>query len=389
MGAANLNGQLGAFRWRRQGLDGSLTKASAAEVLEKTGWMRSVGGAGPYLGLFARAGVRREQADQDAAALRIHELPAARGCTYLVPASDFALALRAGQGFDGDLATAKKFLDVTEGEIEKLSSRVVDAVKEPKDPRELKELLGSAVRNLGDAGKKRGMTTTLPLALGQLQALGQIRRVPADGRLDQQRFAYVRWGLRIPKLSDDELTIELARRYFRWAAPASAAQFQWWSGLGARASKAAVAELKLLPVDGEELAFPDDADALRSTRSTAPPGAALVGSIDNLLHLRRELVSLTEPADLERLPREGRSGGTLLDLPSHAILEAGRVVGLWEYDAEKQQIVAGVFGKSTPAVKKAIAATGTYVRDQLGDARQFSLDSPESRKERLAGLRKL
>ena len=97
MGAANLNGQLGAFRWRRQGLDGSLTKASAAEVLEKTGWMRSVGGAGPYLGLFARAGVRREQADQDAAALRIHELPAARGCTYLVPASDFALALRAGQ----------------------------------------------------------------------------------------------------------------------------------------------------------------------------------------------------------------------------------------------------------------------------------------------------
>lgn len=156
MGAANLNGQLGAFRWRRQGLDGSLTKASAAEVLEKTGWMRSVGGAGPYLGLFARAGVRREQADQDAAALRIHELPAARGCTYVVPASDFALALRAGQGFDGDLATAKKFLDVTEGEIEKLSSRVVDAVKEPKDPRELKELLGSAVRNWATPARSAG-----------------------------------------------------------------------------------------------------------------------------------------------------------------------------------------------------------------------------------------
>jgi hypothetical protein len=30
-----------------------------------------------------------------------------------------------------------------------------------------------------------------------------------------------------------------------------------------------------------------------------------------------------------------------------------------------------------------------FVRNQLGDARQFSLDSPESRKERLAGLRKL
>jgi len=56
MGAANLNGRWRAFRWRRQGLEGSLAKASAAEVLEETGWMRSVGGASPYLGLFARAG---------------------------------------------------------------------------------------------------------------------------------------------------------------------------------------------------------------------------------------------------------------------------------------------------------------------------------------------
>src|SRR6059058_5758798 len=112
--------------------------------------MRSVGGAGPYLGLFARAGTSREQADQDAAALKIHELPAARGCTYVVPASDFALALRAGQGFDGDMATTRKFLDVTDSEIDKLGVRIVDAVKEPKDPRALKEMLGGAVRNLGE-----------------------------------------------------------------------------------------------------------------------------------------------------------------------------------------------------------------------------------------------
>jgi hypothetical protein len=40
-------------------------------------------------------------------------------------------------------------------------------------------------------------------------------------------------------------------------------------------------------------------------------------------------------------------------------------------------------------VEEAIATTEAFVRDQLGDARQFSLDSPESRKERLAALRKL
>jgi hypothetical protein len=278
---------------------------------------------------------------------------------------------------------------VTEAELGKLGARIVDAVKEPKDPRELKEVLGSAVRNLGDAGKKRGMTTTLPLALGELQSLGRIRRVPLEGRLDRQRFAYVRWELKIPNLTDEEVAIELARRFFRWAAPASAAQFQWWSGLGGRAAKAAVSALGLASVDEELLAFPDDAEAVRSARQSKEATAALVSSLDNLLHLRRELASLMDPADLKRVPSEGRSGGALMDLPSHAILQDGKVVGLWEYDAEKQQIVAGLFGKATPAVKKAIAAMEGFVRDQLGDARQFSLDSPESRKERLAGLRKL
>jgi hypothetical protein len=209
-----------------------------------------------------------------------------------------------------------------------------------------------------------------------------------DGRLDQQRFAYVRWGVRIPTLSDDEVAVQLARRYFRWAAPASTAQFQWWSGLGARAAKAAVAALELLQVDEEHLAFADDTETVRSMKLPKDPTAALVGSLDNLLHLRRELASLTDPADLERIPREGRAGGTLMDLPSHAIVQGGKVVGLWEYDAEKQEIVAALFGKAAPAVKKAISAMEPFVRE-LGDARQFSLDSPESRKKRLAGLRNL
>src|ERR1022692_5019967 len=83
----------------RQGLDGGLAGKSAAEVLERTGWARSVGGVGPYLTLFARAGTSREAADQAVANLEIHELPSARGCTYVVPASEFALALKAGESF--------------------------------------------------------------------------------------------------------------------------------------------------------------------------------------------------------------------------------------------------------------------------------------------------
>ena len=43
-----------AWWWHRQGLD--KTGGSPAQVLATTGWARSVGGANPYLSLFARAG---------------------------------------------------------------------------------------------------------------------------------------------------------------------------------------------------------------------------------------------------------------------------------------------------------------------------------------------
>lgn len=77
--------QLRAWWSHRQGLDGALAGASAAEVLARTGWARAVGGSGSYLTLFARSGLSREAADAAAAAGEIRELPSARGCTYVLP----------------------------------------------------------------------------------------------------------------------------------------------------------------------------------------------------------------------------------------------------------------------------------------------------------------
>ncbi len=83
-----------SYRWVRQGLDGSLLGADAATVLAVSGWARSVGGAGPYQTLLARAGLRRPAIDEAVASCAIAETPAARHCTYVVRAQDFALALR-------------------------------------------------------------------------------------------------------------------------------------------------------------------------------------------------------------------------------------------------------------------------------------------------------
>jgi hypothetical protein len=185
--------KLRAWWSHRQGLDGSVREKLPAQILERCGWSRSVGGVGPYLTLFSRGATSREAADTAASKREIHELPTARGCTYVIPASDFALGLTVGLDFGGDMKTALK-LGVTEKEVDKLCDGVVMALANgPLDPDGIREATGKASRSLGDEGRKRGLTTTLPLALGRLQAEGRIRRVPVNGRFDQQRYKYVNW----------------------------------------------------------------------------------------------------------------------------------------------------------------------------------------------------
>ncbi|MEO8622366.1 MAG: crosslink repair DNA glycosylase YcaQ family protein, partial [bacterium] len=228
--------KLRAWYSHRQGLDGSLRDKSPADVLARSGWARSVGGVGPYLTFFARAGTSREAADAAVASLEIHELPSARGCAYVLPASDYPLGLTIAQVYGQAEVKTAASLGVHGPEIDTLCAAVVAAIgDEPLDPEAIKQLVGNAVRNLGDAGKKKGMITTLPLALGLLQARGDIRRVPVGGRLDQQRFKYVRWSpnpLRSATFRTDDAFTELARRFFRWVGPATMKELQWFTGLG-------------------------------------------------------------------------------------------------------------------------------------------------------------
>jgi hypothetical protein len=389
--------KLRAWWSHRQGLDGRLTGETAQSVLAQTGWARSVGGVGPYLTLFARAGIGRQEADQAVRDLDIYELPSARGCTYVIPATDFALALKVCHGFGSELKTAEK-LGVTTAEIEKLCDKVVSAVTMADlDPAELRDTLGSLVRNLGEDGKKKGLTTTLPVALGKLQAEGKIRRVPANGRLDQQRYRYTVWHpnpLSVFKLSAKEAFTELARRYFEWIGPATLADFQWFSGLGVKSSKAAIAALNLEPLARHDdwLLLPQHREAWESFRVPKQPQHVLVSSLDGLNQLRRDLKGLLAEEDINRkvsIEKGTAHLGTLADLPSHAIVDRGRLVGLWEYDTATESIAWISFTGKDKGLNEAVERTQNYIRNEVGDARSFSLDSPQSRAPRIAALRAL
>src|SRR5271157_817887 len=195
------------------------------------------------------------------------------------------------------MVVARK-LGVTDVEISKLCSAIVDALRKgPMSPDEIRDATGKASRSLGPEGAKKGITTTVPLALGHLQWSGNIRRVPVNGRLDQQRYRYPLWKpspLEKFRLSVPESYVELARRYFRWIGPATLAEFQWFSGLGVKAAKAAIEPLGLVPVEpgSDRVMFPEDRELFAKFKTPKTPSYGLVSCLDSIFLLRRNLSAL-------------------------------------------------------------------------------------------------
>ena len=237
-------------------------------------------------------------------------------------------------------------------EVEQLEAAVAHALKPgPLDPAALSEACGGKVRSLGEAGKKKGLNSTLPLALGRLQTQGVIRRVPVNGRLDQQRYRYALWNLKLPKRPQEEAFVDLARKYFTWTGPATLAEFQWFSGLGVKKAQAAIAPLHLESMDDQRLGF-------REPKAQKPDNrVALLSSLDALFLLRRNVSAYVDAADAAREIRGEKqlhAAGSITDLPFNAIMRGGRLIGLWEYDTATQSIAWMSFVKKD----KAIAAGG-------------------------------
>ena len=383
--------RLRAWAWHKQGLDGSLAGHTAAEVLARAGWARSLGGANPYLTLFARAGIRREQVDADVLALRICELPSARGCTYILGAEDFAWALKLGKD-STEVFRVLGRLGVDRGELTLLEEQVLHVLAEagrPLDPKQLKDELGDSVRSLGEEGKRQGASTTLPTALGLLQRDGKIRRVPANGRLDQQRYAYTLWDLPPSPLDIDAARAELIRRYLGWTGGATLKQSQWFSGFTVAQSKAALAAVGAVEVtaaDGNVLwMLPDDVDRLAAFDVPAEEQIQLLAGTDSLVIQRRNAADLFADGDGDATLL-GAALALQPDLPDHPILDRGRIIGLWQYDPAGQRIAYWLFAGPTPRIQQRIADVEAWIREDLGDFRSFSLDSPASRQVRVDAL---
>jgi hypothetical protein len=384
-----------AYLAHRQGLLQFSTKTNR-EVLRDVGWVRSVGGHNIYIALHARNGCSKEKAETDTKNHEIYEFASARGCTYFLPNDDFQVGIKAGQGFNdaSSIRTAKTKLGFTDEDLVNLKAGILNSLKGGAlDTNGIKKELGDLIINFGELGKKVGQTTSLSLGLLSLQAEAQIRRVPKGWALESQSYEYELF-LDSPNVGDsyskDQAYGDLAERYWNWIGLASLAHFQWFSGLGVGAAKKAVEGVNLVPIEGSDLLINADlADEFRIFEPPKSPVYRLVTALDSLFLLRRDVESLFDPQDLGSEKAAKRGGGLVSanELRNHAIVDRGRIVGLWEYEQHSDSLVYALFVPLNDALEAEMKRTEAFIRDQLGDCRSFSLDSPKSRQEAIDQLR--
>jgi hypothetical protein len=384
----------------RQGLADPKPR-SVAELVAEHGWLRTFGG-NAYISCRARTArfARRDLDDAVFADQSVLNVPSVRSCVMLVPHSDAGLALRAAlPAVEKATARAAAKCGFDLDEIETLGEAVVRALaRGPATPDELRERLPAGkVNSLGEAGKKIGESSTLTVTLKLLTARGVLQRLPENDTVAASRLRYALFAANPSAARDlpadaEGLAQALVSRYLRWAAPATAEEIAGWSGLGKKAVAAALATLS-----AQELAVKDRPGvhfALPGDRFLAKPGAhkrrfVFVPADDMYMGLRADMCAL-----LDGDPPELKVGKEPLLSPTfwacHLLLDAGVVIGAWDWHPERRCVIWRAFGKLSAGDKKVVDAEakglGDFIGGELGDLRMSSLDSLTERLARVAAI---
>jgi len=371
-------------------------------------WLHAIGGADVYLAARARSeDLARSDLDGAVAADQRRVVPAARGCIMLVPRAEVAAALALG-GSIYRKRTSREMdkLGVPRRELDRLRDNVLEALSDgPRDGAELRTVVPKrAVRSLGDAGKKLGHATTLPVVLRYLEAEGRVRRCPPGGKLDGDGYQWMLDDTDLARGLVDEgavageaLATAVGRSYFAHHGPATRKDFATWAGITQRDARAAMAALEVieLTVDGLDepyWALPGQVDAVR--KPPAAPAVALIPFRDPLLDARVTPRPLLHERHLG-LEVDGWGSGkkTLRDVKAmhnRCILLDGAIAGLWDFDESAGEVIWATFdpikGKQKKAVIAQCRSAGAFLRNEIGHARIYAMESARSRAGRLTAV---
>lgn len=400
--AATLDLDTARSAWvRHQGL-GDAVADTPAEVLAQTGWIRTLGGVDGYLSLLARRPGLRAAAIHAAVGDRtLQVLPSVRGCMYLVPRRHAALSLSIGRDLSARRDTRdREKAGVTDAEMDELGEAVLEAVATgPRSTTQLRrDVPDGLIRSLGEAGKKIGITSTLPPTLRQLEFAGRLVRQPIDDRLDSERYAWATGdpeALRDDRSADDRQAA-LMSLLLRWMAPATADELAAFSGLGKRATRAALKAVGATPVtvEGRDTVGWMGPEQVAHLHQPVPPSPRLLPALDTLLAWHGGPAVFVHPRDRDRkIPVWGRQRGhtwaTITHSMARVVFSGGQVCGRWEWDPDTQQVVCGPYAPGLPEGATAAAhAAGDLLRE-IGHGLPFSITTDDDLRARCAQVRAL
>ena len=402
--------QIRSIRIISQGLHGG-TFASPAAVMQRSGFVRTMGGVDAYLATLARQRHRQNKhLDDCLAASEVQVIPAVRGSLYVAARADVPLCLRIAQQLSA-ARTARELENAGFGgcEIDDIAEAALDALT-GQGPLTTDNLGRAIPEGLIHTATKRGkmadLASPLPPALRQLELEGHIERIPQAGRLDTDRYEWRRasknpfLGVELPT-DPARLHAQLLQRYLAWTGAATLQDFQTWSGLTMSAAKAALQHVDHVTIrrdDGSEALGTAMVEDLLPASEAAARATAMLSIEDNLVHLCGFVRDIVDPELLDVVV-PGRGGGKprplsqTKQLSFRGLIADGGLVGFWEYDPDARVAIPFCLRKPSKSaqllIEQCSATTSSLLRDEIGHGRSFPLDTEEALRGRLAQLRRL
>jgi hypothetical protein len=386
--------QINSWRMHRQYLDRPFASKNIVDLVKSVGWIYSPGCSTPYLALWARMSsfkaddLNRFVFDDR----KLIQLETLRGCTMLVPRDQASVALRIRTRTFTELSKqARQQMPVSDTEMERIKSAILKTLHSgSRTPEQIQQAVPpSLVRDFGQDLKRIGLTNSLSLAINLLKEEGKLIKQQSKKRLDSTSYSLVLTSNLLPEadpfnLRMEEACAQLATQYFRAESPARVKDFAWWAGINVTDAIRAAAEVKpkLAPIPVEETrdefliseADLDEFLAFEPQEATV----SLIPYRDTYLKGQREVVDRFVPAEHADKPFS-RWKGKLINDPLATIVSDGRVVGVWEWNEDDEEIDLLLFDPSIPkptekTIRKRANELANFIRANLGEVRLQGLD---------------
>jgi len=385
---------MNAWRLHRQFLDRPFPSKNILELIKSIGWIYSPGCSTPYLSLWARlSAFKADDLNRTVFEERkLVQMETLRGCTMLVPRDQAAVALRIRTRTFTELSKqARQQRPVSEADMERLKAAILKALQSgPKTSEQLQLAVPSSlIQDFGQDLKRIGLTNSLSLAINLLKEEGKLVKLQSRKRLDSTSYSLVLTSSLLPEIDPfnfriEEACTQLATQYFRAESPARVKDFAWWAGINVTDAMRAAAEVKPklvpIPVEATRDEFLISETDLDDFLVFQPQESAInfIPYRDTYLKGQREIVNRFVSAEHADKPFS-RWKGKLINDPLATIIRDGRVIGVWEWNEEDEQVDLLLFDPSIPkpvekTVRKRAGELANFIKTNLGEVRLQGLD---------------